>query len=316
MKRILILSAILSLSLGATAHAAVVDRIAAVVNNDIITTYALDQAVAVQTARKGEKPLSDPNRDALRHEILNQLVDNDLLEQKSKELGISVSDKEIAGAIKDVETANHLTDSQLKGALEAQGMSLATYRENLRKQILRFKLVGREVRSKVEVTHQELLDYFRTHIDDYRKRAAVQISDITFPLPASASAAQADAVRRKALRARARIEKGEDFTAVLNDCATADAARGGKLGTFTEDQLTPVFARAIKGLKKGEISQVVETPQGFHLLKVTGLTPGKIQKFDTVKDEIRKTLVKQKTQQRFKKWTTELKQKAYIDIRL
>lgn len=316
MKRLLVLIAVLSFALVSTAQAAVVDRIAAVVNNDIITTYALDQAVATRDAGKAEQATSAKQRDALRRQVLNQLILEDLLQQKIKELGIRVSDKELDAAIQDVEKQNHLTHSQLIAALKAQGMSVATYRENLRKQILRIKLVGREVRSKVQVTHQELFTYYQQHIADYRQEATVRISDISFPLPAHASPKEVAATREKAQKALAKIRQGEDFSAVLKAYSASGAAQGGDLGIFNQSQLTAVFSKAIAGLPKGGVSPVVETPRGFLILKVVDLTPGQPRTFDTVKGEIQRTLMTKKTRERYKKWTSELKKKAYIVIRL
>jgi peptidyl-prolyl cis-trans isomerase SurA len=301
----------------AAAGAQTLDRIAAVVNNDIITTYQLQQAMTAHQAdgaAEGKSSASD--QEARQREVLSKLIEDDLVQQRIEALKIQVSDEEVEGAIRDVEKQNKLTPEQLERALQAQGMSMTEYRQNLRKQILRFKLLGREVQSKVEVTHQDLLDYFREHIDDYRGTSYVRLSRISFPIPDGASAEQIAAVHKKAEAALARLHGGEDFNAVLQSFASDKSAVGGDMGEFSEGQLTPAFDRAIQDLKEGETTGLIQTSGGFHILKITERSSGKIRKFDTVKDEIRKTLEEQKSKERYKEWAAGLKKNAYIDIRL
>jgi peptidyl-prolyl cis-trans isomerase SurA len=195
-------------------------------------------------------------------------------------------------------------------------MTLDTYRENLAKQILRFKLIGREVQSKVEVTNQETRDYFRVHIDEFREPAYLRLARLTFPLPAKASAVQREAARAKAEEALSRLRRGEDFYGVLLASTADQSAEGGDLGTFKAGELTAAFEKAVQGLKEGEVSAVIETPDGFHILKVEERSSGKIRQFDEVQGEIHKAIADQKTEARFKEWAQSLRKNAYIDIRL
>jgi peptidyl-prolyl cis-trans isomerase SurA len=312
------LAAIFLLLAPTGAGAETLDRIAAVVNQNIITTYQLQKAMADHQAENGQGTEgSDAEGGSdLQHQVLSKLIEDDLVQQRIEELKIEVSDDEIEGAIRDVETQNKLTPEQLEAALQAQGMNMAEYRQNLRRQILRYKLLGREVQSKVEVTNQDLLDYFRAHIADYRGAPYVRLSRISFLLPDKASTAEVEAVRKKAEAALAQLQEGEDFNAVLLSCSSDESAVGGDMGEFSEGQLTPAFAQAIRTLKEGEITGIIETPGGFHILKITELSAGKIQKFDTVKEEIRKKLQEEKSKERYQEWAAGLKKNAYIDIRL
>lgn len=295
-------------------RAEIVSRIAAVVNADVITTHQLDQAVAA--VLEGKPKPSPVDLANLRSQLLNRMIEDKLVQQKIAELKLTVSDEELEAAIRDVQKQNHLTREQLVAALQAQGMSFDAYKENMRKQILRFKLIGREVRSKVEVTNQDLLDYFREHIDDYREAPYTRISRITFPVPASADAAAKEKLKADAEAARKRLEAGDALDQVLKDYAAA-GAEGGDMGTFKEGELAPVFDRAIRDLKQGQVSAVVAGPRGnFYLFKVDVRKPGTIHKFDTVKDEIEQTLLKQKREERFQEWAKSLRKDAYIDIRI
>jgi len=316
MKRIFSLSLILFLFCS-QAWGEIVDSIAAVVNNDIITVYQIDRELEKrQFGEGGLAKLTSQSLAEVRQQALGGLIEETLVQQQVKKLGLSVTDEEVEAAISDVLLQNHLTREELIQALKLQGMDFDVYKDNLRKQILRFKLLGQEVKSKVDVSNQELLDYFRAHIDDYRQKPTVHIAIMTFPLPAPASNEQIGTVRQQADEALAKLKAGDDFFSVLLEYSADHRAQGGDLGTFGAGELTPAFDRAIEGLKDGDVSGVVETPDAFHILKVIGRQAGSVRQFDAVKDEIAKTLTDQKTDEAFKAWAEGLRKSAYIDIRL
>jgi peptidyl-prolyl cis-trans isomerase SurA len=317
MKRLLVVVAMLLLVPLSSARAETVSRIAAVVNDELITTHQLDLKVAERlTAEAGGQKLSAEEMDALRRSVLSELVEEALVRQRIDELGLKVDEAEIEAAIQDVQKQNKLTREQLIQALQLEGMSIDAYRENLAKQILRFKLLGREVQSKVEVTKQEIRDYFRAHIDEFREPPYVRLARLTFPLPAKPSAVQIETARGKANEALARLRKGEDFYSVLLASTADQSAEGGDLGTFKAGELTAAFEKAVQGLKEGEVSAVIETQDGFHILRVEERSSGNIRQFDSVQGEIQKAIADQKTEVRFKEWTQNLRKSAYIDIRL
>jgi peptidyl-prolyl cis-trans isomerase SurA len=313
MKRHFHTIAILLLLPGLAMATTTVSRIAAVVNSEIITTRQLDQEVS-ERVKGGNIPASQAS--ALRQQVLSELIEKTLLMQKADELRIKVAEDEIEEAIDEVQKQNKLTREQLIEALRSEGMGYERYRENLRQQILRYKLVGREVQARVEVTNREIRDYFRQNIEKYREEPFLRLSRITFPIPAKATTVQIEAIRSKAEAALSRLMQGEEFYPVLLSLTADQSAEGGDMGTFAEGELTSAFERAVRGLKEGEISSLVETPAGFHILQVNEISAGKVRQFDSVKEEIRRILREQKTEERFKEWTQNLRKEAYIDIRL
>ncbi len=317
MNRFFALSTLLLLVLCPLAQAETVNRIAAVVNNDIITIYQVDRELEKrQFGEGGLAKLSPQALDEVRQRALSSLIEETLVEQRVKELGIAVTGDEIEAAIGDVLMQNQLTRAELIEALKLQGMDFDVYQDNLRKQILRYKLLGREVKSKVDVSNQEMLDYFREHIEDYRQNPTMHIARIGFPLPEKPSSAQVEATRSTAAGALARLQAGEDFFVLLLEYSTDQSAEGGDMGTFGAGELTPAFDRALTGLEEGAVSGLVETPDGIHILKVLGRQAGSVRQFDAVKGEISKTLTEQKTDEAFKSWAEGLRKSAYIDVRL
>lgn len=312
MKRLAIVLGVL-LALPAALGAETVNRIAAVVNKEIITSYQLEQELDKRRALGQLPEGGEPG--GMRGKVLDQLIEEALVGQRVAELGLKASDAEVDAAIEDVQRQNKLTREQLEQALLAQGMDFDDYRQKLRAQILRFKLIGREVGAKVEVTSQELRDYFREHIDEYREDPAVRLARLSLPLPEKATEAQRETLRASAAQALERVRGGEDFFAVLQDYSADGRAQGGDMGYFDEGALTPAFEEAIVGLEAEQVSELVETPQGFHLLKVLERTPGKVRQFDSLKEEITEILRERKSAEGFKDWAEGLRQKAYIDIR-
>lgn len=293
----------------------VVSRIAAVVNKDIITTHQLDQRLQEQLAKQDRQP-SPAQMGALRQELLSRMIEETLVQQRIKALGLRVSEDEVETALLDVQKKNKLTRAELEEAVLVQGLDFETYRDNLRKQILRYKLIGAEVRSQVDVPEREVVEYYRAHLDDYRLAPEVQLSAISFPVPEKASEQEHKQIRKIADEALVRLQQNEDLVQVADSYNATYGATGGEMGRFYDGELTPEFAAAIAGLEAGGVSAPVETAQAIHLLKVEDRLPGGLRPFDSVKNDIYQMILDQKTDARIKEWTRALKAKAFIDIRL
>lgn len=305
---------LLLLVLVATAEAEVVSKIAAVVNQEIITTHQLDLKLANALASQAQGKIVPPEQmQSMRLEFLNRLIEEELVQQKIKELKLTASDIEVDDAIKDVQRQNKITHEQLVAALESQGMTFDEYKQKMRDQILRYKLIGREVQSKIDVTDKDVSDYFRDHIDDYREPPTIRLSQLLIPLPADASSSQIEAAKGKAAEALAQLRGGADFDAVA---PTIEGAVSGSMGSFKERELSPLIREALAGKEAGSYSDVVDTPNGLMIFHIDDRTPGSIRNFDEVKIEIRQQLTDKDREERFKAWTQDLRKNAYIDIRL
>ncbi len=297
------------------AAAEVVSRIAAVVNTDIITTNQLDLKLKEQLAKQDSQP-SPAQLGSLRQELLSRLIEETLLQQRITALNLRATDEEVEKAVDDVQKKNQLTREELKQALQLQGVDFEAYRENLRSQILRYKLIGEEVRSKVDVPEREIVAYYRAHLDDYRLPAEVRLSAITFPISTKASDQERQKILQVADEALVRLQGGEALDQVAKSYNQTYGAIGGEMGRFLHSELVPGFSEAIKGLEPGGFSKPVVGAGSVHLLRVDELLPGRLRQFDTVKADIYERILDQKTDVRLKEWTKHLKDKAFIDIRL
>ncbi|TYO97636.1 periplasmic chaperone for outer membrane proteins SurA [Geothermobacter ehrlichii] len=299
------------------ARAELVSKIAAVVNDDIITTYQLEQEVARVLAKRarGEK-LNADQIETLRRTLLDKLIEETLLQQQIEALGLTVSETEIDEAVQDVQRQNKLTTEQLTRALKAQGLTMESYREKLRKQILRLKLLGRQVQSKVDVTDSDIREYFRDHIDEFREPPYIRFSHLIVTLPEKADARREAEARELAEKALARLRGGESLESVVEDLSRQGLAIGGDMGRFKESELSPEIVEALKGMKVGDYSRPLKVPRGFMIFRVDERIPGHIRNFDLVKSEIRQKLIDEAREREFRKWSKSMKKDAYIDIRL
>ncbi|MEJ2470632.1 MAG: SurA N-terminal domain-containing protein [Desulfuromonadales bacterium] len=299
----------------AVANATVVSRIAAVVNKDIITTYQLDEKLQEELARRDKQP-SPAQLGALRQELLSRLIEETLLQQRIEALHLTVSEEEIETALRDVEKKNQLTRTELKDAVLLQGLNFDEYRDNLRQQILRYKLISEEVRSQVDVPESEVVDYYRAHLDEYRLPPEVHLSAIIFPIPEKASEQERAKIRAIAEEALGHLKEGEDLTQVASRYTDAYGATGREMGQFAYGDLIPEFIPAIAGVATGSYTEPVEAAGSIYVLRVDERLSGGLRQFNAVKNEIYQMILDQKTDARLKEWVRVLKARAFIDIRL
>jgi len=303
---VLIVLALSALPVG-HARAEVLNRVVAVVNDDMITSYQLEQRLAA---------LPEGKRDESAKAVLEGMVEELLLQQRAKEIGVDVSDAEIDAAISDIQVQNRLTLEQLEQALQGQGLTLAAYRENLRSEILRYKLLGREVKAKADVTTQELRNYYEEHREDYLLPPTVSLGVINVNVPAEASSEGVQLLHAKAEKVRGQLEESVNFEELLDQVKKDPDLDGSALGAIAEKELSPQFADAVRNLPVGGVSDILQTPAGLALLKVLDRSEARARPFDEVRDEIETVVKERKTEELFDAWKKGLRKEAQIDIRL
>nr|WP_320049278.1 peptidyl-prolyl cis-trans isomerase [uncultured Desulfuromonas sp.] len=302
LKRIVLTVVLLGL-ISSSVWAEQLSKIAAVVNDEIITTRQLERRLA----DKGETLATDSQK----RQELDAMINELLMEQRSRDIGLEVSDSDIETAINDVQSQNNISREQLEQALVAQGLSMTAYRDQLRRQILRYKLMGYEVKSKVDITRQEVRNYYQEHLDDYRQAPRVRLSRLTFPTENDPAAAQKDA--DIALR---KLDEGESVDAILINMSAHTLVEGGEMGSFVSGELSPTFEQAIDGLDSGEHTGVLPLGNALHILKVEQRIPGSVADIASVEDQIRSELTQQKMDQKLQEWHKELRSQSYVDVRL
>ncbi|HXE95979.1 MAG TPA: peptidylprolyl isomerase [Dongiaceae bacterium] len=297
----------------------VINAIAALVNDDIITLHEvnLEAQPAVSEAEK-KAPLSDSARGQIRRTALDRLIEKKLTAQKIKELNIRVSEEEIRQAIDDVRKQNHIPSQEaLVAALAGQGLTFDQYRAQLQEQIEKLKLVSMEVRAKVQVGETEMRDYYTANLAKYTSEESYRARHIFFKTGEKATPEDIQRSKATALAVLADAKGGKDFAELAKRFSEDPAARkdGGDLGSFKKGDMQPELEKAILALKPGEVSELVTTPIGFHIIKLEARVPGTTKPFESVKADIEEILYRNKSEERFNQWVKELRAKATVEIR-
>lgn len=303
------------------ARAELVDRIAAVVNNDIITLSEVESRVGPDFQRLRME--SDPaKRAALRDELvkrgLDLLIGEKLMEAQVKELNIEVGDSEIDMSLADVKKNNNMTDEQLEQALAQEGYTIASYKLFMRKHLARLKLVNLKVRSKVKISDEDLKAEYAKWAHDEAHEYEVHARHILVQVPGKATAEQVDAAYKKALALAAEASKpGVDFAELAKKKSEGpSAADGGDLGFFKRGVMTAEFERAAFSLPVGGVSEPIRTKFGWHVLKVEEKRALAAPPLDEVKDQLRERMLRAQMEKYTDQFVQELRASAVVEVKL
>ena len=302
--------------LGATQ---VVDRIVAIVNDDIISLNELNDALTPYLSRIKQQGYSDEQAQKIlyrtREEVLKQLIDEKLTDQEIKRQNVSVSDEEIDLTIEDIKRQNRFTDETFRQALATEGLTVEAYRERLKNQLLRSRLVNIEIRSKIVITDADIKAYYEKHLDEYKQEKSVHLRSILMTYPMFASDTTKRGIWRQMENVRAELEAGKDFATLAQRYSQAPfAADGGDLGTFAWNDLSPQIQFHIKGLKSGGFSEIVETEQGLQIFYVEAMKESQAIALEEVSSQIESKLYDEIVDQAFESWLAELRTQSHIKI--
>ncbi|MCK5517703.1 MAG: SurA N-terminal domain-containing protein [Desulfobulbaceae bacterium] len=308
-------------------HAAeLVDRVVAVVNDEIITMSEVNDAgneyFRKITAQAPPAQLADALSRA-REEVLDNLIDKELIVQEAQKQNVSVSDEELQRAAEQMLIKNNLTRDMLDAQLGQMGMNYDTYLDTMRNQMLQSKLVNYEIRSKIIITDDMILDYYDTHYTQHMSGDGYYLLQMGFTWnnpdeeeSAPAEYAEKMDAKKRAERVHALVLGGQDFRALAQKFSDLpSAADGGDLGVFQEDDMAPYMQNAVLKLNAGEVSEVIETPSGYQFFKLLSGQDGQIvvqAPLSSVKEEIREKLYNQELKGDLDEWVTNIKKEAFI----
>ena len=246
-----------------------VDRIVAVVNDEVITQNDLAERVNLVVRQFQRQGGQLPAADALSRQILERMI-NDLLQvQLAKENGIKVDDNTLDKTIERIAQENSMPLRDFRAALEKDGIRYNRFREDIRSEILLARLREREVENSIVVTDAEVETELAREAKEKSGDSEFRLAHVLVTVPAQASAEQIEARRRRAVIALSELRKGADFAQIAATYSDApDALQGGNLGWRASGRLPALFLETIERLQPGEVSDVVRSPNGFHILKL------------------------------------------------
>ncbi len=246
-----------------------VDRVVAVVNDEVITLLELgrEARMAVEQLRRQGTPL--PARDILEKQLLERMITKRALLQYTRQTGLRVSDADLDRAVDRIAEDNKLTPASLRETLERDGVPFARFRENLRSEMLIGRLRDREVDSRVVVSDAEIQSFLRGQESQIDKVDEYNLAHVLVAVPEQATPEELKTRRARAETALSQIRQGADFRQVAASFSDApDAFDGGAMGWRPAARLPSIFLEAAKGLKVGQSSDILRSPAGFHILKL------------------------------------------------
>nr|WP_272889483.1 peptidylprolyl isomerase [Stutzerimonas stutzeri] len=274
-------NATLVASAGAEVRA--LDRIAAIVDNDVIMQSQLDQRIREVEQTIEKRGAEMPPRDVMQQQVLERLITENLQLQIGERSGIRISDEELNQAMATIAQRNNMSLDQFRAALEHDGLSLDTAREQIRREMVISRVRQRRIAERVQVSNQEVENFLASDLGKLQLSEEYRLANILIPVSESADSAAIQTAEKTAQDTYEQLQNGADFAKLaVSRSASENALEGGDMGWRKAAQLPPPFDTEVSTMNVGDFTQPVRTPPGFILLKVLDKRGGDTQ----VRDEI------------------------------
>lgn len=284
------------------------------VNGTPITRQEMDRAVKIMLVQTGTKQLLPDALKQAQAAILEQLTNSELLYQASREIKMNDLEKQVEEKLAQNRTA-YKSDAEYEAALAGMEMNQSQIKEFTRRDIAINNMIEQRFAGKVKVEESEAKKFYDENRAKYfEKKASVRASHILIGLSESASQEQRDEAKAKADALLVRAQKGEDFAELAKSASTCPSKeKGGDLGVFGPGDMVPTFEKAAFALQPGQISGVVATVFGYHIIKLTETLPARIEPYEEVKERIVEHLKREKVRAEIPALIKELREKAKIE---
>lgn len=318
--RAILLVALLALTCHASvASAAIIDRVVARVNTDVLTLYDVRQAAIPFVLQQGISPaiLEDPERRGpLYKEVLEDLIDRKLLLQEAKKLDLQIEDAELDQWLAFTRQQQNVSEEEFIQMIEQYGMRYDAYREMVRENLLKIRMIKIKVGSQVSITPEEVETAYREKFGgDGATEKFVTVSHILLRPESDTPEAHA-AAKKRAQAARKEIAAGAKFEDVARERSEGPTAdKGGFLGSFRRNELDPEFEKVAFALKEGEVSDVVQTKFGYHVITVTEIEKRESPDVDARKEAVHAELQQRTMERLLDQYLQTLRTRAYVDVR-
>ena len=288
-------------------------EIVARVNGEAITGKDLDDAVRAIAGRAG--PIPPDERDRVFRGVLDNMIGYRLMIQEAKARKIVIADTDVDAQVAQIR-AQFPNEAQFQQALTAQKTTLEAVRNDTREGMSADKLVENEIADKVAVKPEAVADFYQKNQDKFQQGPRVRASHILIGIPQNADAATKQQAKAKADALLKDLKSGKDFaaTAKANSQDPGSAPNGGDLGYFEQGQMVPPFEQAAFALKPGEMSEIVESQFGYHIIKVADRQDSRVVPLDEAKGQIEEFLSQQNRHAQTELFVNALRAKAKIEI--
>lgn len=248
------------------------DRVVAIVNDDVITQRQLDRQVDTVEKEMHVSNTPIPAKPQLEKQVLNQMIDQQIELQMAKRYGMDITEDELNRSINTIAARNHATVAQLRDAITAQGINWADYRKQIGDQMLINKVLDRVVASDINISDQDVKNIMNSA--DYQNKdvSEYQVGDILLALPEEPTSTQLHQAEQQAQVIMNKLAQGANFKAIAAESSNSETAlNGGDLGWKSISELPSVFADRVKVMKLGQVEGPIRTGNGLHIIKLMGV---------------------------------------------
>jgi peptidyl-prolyl cis-trans isomerase SurA len=297
-------------------YAMVFDKVVAKVNSEIITLSSVEERAEV-IMRKYSSASEPPQKNALLEEALNMIVEEKLQIQAGKKIGFIIDEDAVDAAVEEIKTKNEIPEGQLEIMLEREGRSLESYKNHIRDQIMVSKIARFEIGNRVKISDKAIIKYYKEHQKDLWLDGKVRARHILFIAERGSSKKNRREKLQLAKIVLGELQEGKDFAELaMEHSEDVSASSGGDLGYVERGKMVPEFEEAAFSLKAGQVSGIVETEYGYHIIKAEEVLVGKTLNLKETKERIHQILSMQKQKDAYEEWMNELKESAFIELSL
>lgn len=297
----------------------IVERIVAVVNDDIITYLEVQKELSPYEAQIKAVGY-DPEKEQqmlyrVRSDVVEKLVDQKIIDQEIKRYKITVSDQDIDNDIERIKEGKLWTDEDFRKALEYEGMTIESYREKLKKQALRARLLNTVVRANIVITEEDIASYYASNIEKYQGELKYHLRNIIMRVLEDAGTEAKRSVLEKMENIKAALENGASFESLARQRSESVLAKnGGDLGILPYKDFSSQLKQALEGLSIGQHTGVLDTDQGFQIFYIENILTENEILLEEAYSEIESTLYKELSDKAFTDWLNTLRETSHIKI--
>jgi len=293
------------------------DRIVAIVNDDVVTKSEFDRALSLAKIQLSQGNMGVPAKEVLHKQVLDQLINKKLQLQIAKQAGIHITDADIDRIVQNVAEKNNISVSELYKRINHDGMSTATYRTELHDQMTVQKLQQQEVGSRITVTADEITNYMHSTLWQNNSSKEYRLEDILIPLSDAPSSDEIADAKKRASGVVAKINQGQNFTeAAQKESGDDRALSGGDLGWRKLPEIPSAFAQYVTNMRAHEVAGPIQTPNGFHIIRLVDERATEAKGDAPNRTQVEQFLMQRKFEEHAQNWVSKMRSQAFITVNL
>lgn len=292
-----------------SAHAEVIDRVIAIINDDIVTMKDFEAFTKIERKATKYTSIDEYFRNLQMKQRLETFIEGILIKQQAKRLGVIVTDQDVSKFIEGIQKQNLITDAELREQLRKDNVTYEQFSEGIKSNMLRTRLIMRVISTEINITENALKSYYDSH-QDYFKDEEFHIQQIFI-------SGQHKDIRERAEKAYKQLTAGTSFAEVARTFSDDPSAQqGGDIGFVKKSDLLPTLKDALNGLEPGSFSVVVPTPYGLHIMKLIEVKKADILPYGEVKKSISERMMMEESNKRYRDYIEKIKKSSYIEVKI